>query len=173
MPLNGSLLRASDRTQASHAVFGDEEESFYISDGLSTYKRHSIGVILGYWMVLVAGLLGLIFIALRGTVRLLARGKMGAPGDLLPFINILLFSVPVLLFFNQSFMKFGELTPASLSLAIVSGLLPVTLLFQLFLCIRRKPDTVWLRLDCLASTALLFFCALLFYWNSLPIIFWR
>lgn len=171
-PLNGNLLRASDRTQASHAIFVDEEDSFYISDGLSTYKRHSIGVILGYWMILMAGLLGLFFIVLRGIFRLLTRGNIRSAVDLLPFINILFFSVPVLLFLNQSFMKFGELTPASFSLAIVSGLLPVTLLFQLFMCVRRKPDTAWLRLDCLASIAVLLFCTLLFYWDFFPIIFW-
>jgi hypothetical protein len=154
-------------------VFTDETGSRFISDGLSTYKKHSIGIIISYWVSLIAGLLGLTYIALAESLRLMTKNTIGSAVLLWPLLNILLFSVPILLFLNQSFIKFGELSPASFSLALVSGLLPMTLLFSLFLCIKKKPKNRWVGCDCVALLMSIQLCAMLLYWDVIPIVFWR
>jgi hypothetical protein len=173
IPLTENLLRANDRTQASHVVFTDEAGNRFISDGLNTYKKHSIGIIISYWVSLLAGLLGLIYIALTASLRLMTKNTIGSGVLLWPLLNILLFSVPILLFLNQSFIKFGELSPASFSLALVSGLLPMTLLFSLFMCLKKKPKNRWVGCDCVALLMSIQLCAMLLYWDVIPIVFWR
>jgi len=89
-----------------------------------------------------------------------------------PLVNLFGFSIPVYFYYNQSFLKFGELTAASFSLAIVSGLLPLTLLVAIFLGI-KKVKTHRLLKDVIASFMLLQLCLVLIYWDLLPTIFWR
>ena len=110
-PVNDNLLRANDRTKASYAAFTDEPGNV--------------------WTSLIIGMLGFMYIVLVGTLRLVSRKKENSKIILWAHINFLSFSIPILFIASQSFLRFGELTAASLSLAFVTGLLPVTLLFFL------------------------------------------
>jgi CubicO group peptidase (beta-lactamase class C family) len=173
LQLNDKLFRAGDRTQASHAIIANENGDIFISDGLSTYQKSSALIIIGYWLSLILGLLGMIYLVAAGGLRIAAQGRKGSQIIFWPFLNILAFSIPVIFYLNQSFLSFGELTAASLSLAVVSGLLPLTLLIALLLVFRQGFQTKWARLDCLASVASLQLCAVLFFWGVVPLIFWQ
>jgi len=71
IPVSTSLLSATDRTHASHAIITDEKNDIYISNGLSTYKKQSLLIIVAYWFSMILGLLGLTYITLIGTLRIL------------------------------------------------------------------------------------------------------
>jgi len=171
LPLNSNLFRASDRTQVSHVIF-IQDHSTLLSDGLQTYKKESIAMMLVYWCSLILGCLGLIYILLVGVFRSITRRTVGLKAILWPFLNILAFSIPVYLYGNQSFLKFGELTSASSALAVLSGLLPVTLLLSVFLALKNKAKSNQTRRDIVALLALTQCCLVLASRDVIPIVFW-
>lgn len=172
-PINLNLLRATDRSQASHALIMEKNNDIYISNGLSTYKLQSTHIIFAYWVSLLMGLLGLIYILLLGTFRMLTKKIASQKAIFWPCVNLLALSVPVILYTKQSFLKFGELTTASFLLAVISALLPVTLLLSLFFSIQKELKSKWEKWDCVALFTLLQLCLVLFYWDVIPVIFWR
>jgi CubicO group peptidase (beta-lactamase class C family) len=172
LPLNENLLRATDRAQASHVIIKDNND-IYISNGLSTYKRQSTLLIIIYWLSIVLGLLGLLYVALVGFGRVLTGKKQYQNIIFRPFLHLLVFSIPIYLYTEQSFLNFGELTPASFILAAISGLLPITLLLSLLFSFNHERQRKWLKWDRVALLMLLQLCLVLFYWDVIPIIFWR
>ncbi len=171
IPVNQSLLRATDRKKSSHGIVFDEHGDMFISDGLSTFKRQSVLIVLGYWVSLIFGVLGFLYLFALGLARALTREIQRLNVIAWPFINILAFSIPVFLFYNQPFLQFGEMSQASIALATVSGLLPFTLLLSILLGLKKRSD--WSIRDALASAMLLQLCVVLFWWDLLPMVFWR
>jgi len=77
-------------------------------------------------------LLGLTWLFVAGLIALLRhRAKMINRPVAPAFVALLLFFIPVPFFMNQSFMALGDLTPASLLLALATLLLPVGMLMTL------------------------------------------
>jgi CubicO group peptidase (beta-lactamase class C family) len=172
LPMNNKLLRAVDRTRPSHAILRDAENTILISDGLNTFKKSSIVVPLFYWVSLILGLSGLLYLLAVGLFRLVT-GKFGKLTVIaLPLANLLAFSIPTFLFIRQPFSKFGDATMASVSLAVLTGLLPLTLVISVLWGLARRKGTGALR-DVLASGMLLQLCAVLFFWDLVPLVFWR
>jgi CubicO group peptidase (beta-lactamase class C family) len=168
IPLGHHLLRATDRALASHVLMENDSGGLMVSDGLYSYQKTSPYILLAYWASLLAGLAALGYIILV-TLGRLARGHfIRGRFLLLPFVNILAFLIPAGLYYRQDFLQFGDFTLASGSLAIVSGLLPVSALSVLILD-GRSPGN---GRDGLALLFLLQWCAVLYYWNMLPLIFW-
>lgn len=87
--------------------------------------------------------------------------------------NLVLFVVPAVLYSTQSFLMFSEVTAASISLAILSGLLPFSLLGTLWLNYRCTAKNVWQRIDHVFILMALQLCILLLLAGQLPVIFWR
>jgi len=173
LPLNSNLLRATDRTQASHAIFTDEQNDIYISNGLSTYKKHSTFIIAAYWLSLILGLTGLMYITLVGIARVLMKKMTSKDFIFWPLLNILAFSIPTVLYSQQSFIYFGEITLASFFLAVLSGGLLVTVMLSLFFVHKTKLTNSGQKRDCLALLMLWQLCLVLCYWNVFPVIFWQ
>ena len=170
LPLDSVLLRAQDRSRASHAIF-ETSDGMLLSDGLSTYKRESLLVMLCYWLSLAMGLAGLAYVVLVGLFRLVRRQIGQSTPLFIPFISIVGFAIPACFYYQQPFLKFGEMTAASLSLAIVTGLLPLSLLLAIGLTVRGRLIGA-ARRDVLAFIMLFQWCAVLFYWDLLPTVFW-
>ncbi len=167
-PVSEALFRDSTRVLPSHVfMFGD---STRFSDGLKTYRKQSILPMLSSWLVLLAGLVGLLMILLRGTWLLFSREAIGSRALLLPYFNLLAFALPVYLFTQQSFLKFGEMTPAALTMAGLSGLLPVLLIAAAFMLFRHSRAS---KIDFWGCFSLLMLCVLLFSQGVLPIKFWH
>jgi CubicO group peptidase (beta-lactamase class C family) len=171
VPVGQSLLRATDRRTASHGIIFDEQGDIFISDGLSTFKRQPAFIVLGYWVSLLLGAVGFLTICSVGIARLLTRKTQRLNVIAWPIINLFAFSIPVFLFYKQPFLQFGEMSLASISLATISGLLPCTLLLSILLGLNRR--CAWSSRDALASGMLLQLCVVLFWWDLLPIVFWR
>lgn len=168
LPLGNGLFRDAERRQASHVFFGSEDR--LLSYGLTTWRRTSpVPLILG-WVSLVAGVLGLLYLLLRGG-WLLVRGQAGANKPLmLPWLCLISFALPVLLYTQQSYLEFGEITAASVLLAALTGLLPLLAGIGLVCALRRSRPILP---DLIALTAVLQLCVVLLFQGVLPIVFWR
>lgn len=141
-----------------------------LSDGLKTYRKQSILPMLGSWLVLMAGLAGLLIVLLRGTLLLFSRGPIGPKALLLPYFNLVAFALPAYLLTQQSFLKFGEMTPAAVTMAGLSGVLPVSLIFAAYSLSRNTRASKVDLVACLVAASL---CLLLVSQGVLPISFWR
>src|SRR3546814_7306679 len=89
------------------------------------------------WASLIAGVAGLVYLILFGIVRVLRRRLSFADPLFIPFLASVALFLPVPLFFHQSFLRLGDLTPASALLALVTGILPIAMLFGLWRSLGR------------------------------------
>ncbi|WP_259399192.1 hypothetical protein [Pseudoalteromonas sp. SG43-7] len=119
------------------------------------------------------GLIGLIYIFLVGLIRVVKRDKDGLRRIKWGFINLVLFSLSIYLYVNQSFLKFGDITAASICLAFLSGVLPITLLFSLWISLRGKLQSKLIKLDIASIMMSIQFCLVLAAWGQISTIFWQ
>lgn len=166
-PLGNGLFRDSERRLASHVFIDGEDVA--LSNGLATWRKSSLAPLILSWVSFFLGLLGLVFIVLRGSWQLIRRRQTATNTLLLPYMGILAFALPAFLYFRQHFLAFGEPTAASWSVAILTGALPVLLVIALLRLKRHRPMYVP---DLLALLALLQLCLVLLYQGVLPVVFW-
>jgi CubicO group peptidase (beta-lactamase class C family) len=171
LPVGGRLFRAGDRASASHVLLVSDSRRV-ISDGFRSYEQVSLWRMLPLWGSLVAGVTGLAWLILCGLIRLLRRRLRASDPSFVPFLASLALLLPVPLFFLQSFLQLGDLTPASAVLALVTGLLPLSMGFGLWRSFR--PDaTRRSTLDRLAMLGVLQWSLVLACWGLLPLCLWR
>ncbi len=167
------LFRDVNRTQASHVFYWDSENRLFLSDGLKTFKQGSAVTLGVYWVSLILGLIGLLYIFLVGVIRAIKRDKASFNRIKWGFLNLLLFSLPSYLYVQQSFLQFGDITAASVTLAFLSGILPLTLLFSLWISLRGNLQSKIIKRDVAAIMFSIQFVLVLAIWGLLPIIFWQ
>lgn len=170
--INQNLYKANERATPSHVFYQNAQGELMLSNGYKTYQRGSILELSFYWLSLLSGLIGLVYVLFAGLVRLVfwRQGTL----TLSPIVaNLVLFAVPAVLYSTQSFLMFSEVTPASISLAILSALLPFSLLYTLWLNYKSEAKKVWQRIDRAFIFMALQLCLLLLLAGQLPIIFWR
>ena len=155
----------------SHVIL-ESRDSIQLSDGLNTYTRSSGLTLMLNWLSIILGILGLIYIIMAGSYRVLGRRNEENRFLRWPLASVLLFSLPLLAFQQQSFMQFGELTLASGLLTAVSVMLPISLIIALALTYKVESISKAQRRDRLAMLSLLQFCFLLVYWRMLPVMYW-
>lgn len=172
-PLGDYLYSANDRTTASHVFLRGDEGQYRISDGFKTYEKVPGVFLYAHWLSISLGLLGLTWLFVAGFIALLRhRAKMINRPVAPAFASLLLFFIPVPFFLGQSFMALGDLTPASLLLALVTLLLPVGMLLTL-LCIinlQSKPRVVGIH--GLAAVFVLQWCMVLASAGLWPLRLW-
>lgn len=171
--VGAGLFRDINRTQASHAVYSDEQGRLFISNGLKTFQKTSGVALLLYWLSLLFGIIGLFYLFVAGVIRLVKRNNQGLGPIKWSFFNLILFSLPTFLYVNQSFLKFGDITAASISLAVLSGLLPVTLFYSLWASLKEKLPSRLIQCDIAAIIMSIQFLLVLVAWGWIPTIFWQ
>jgi hypothetical protein len=148
---------------ASHVVIQSDRDIF-VSNGLSTFKKVSLFELMLYWISLTLGMLGLLYILLASSLRLVFK-NLGSHKQLQwPVLSLLLFALPVLAYLNQSFLSLGELTLASGLLFMVSSLLPISLVVSSVTSFGMRRHSNASIYDSCAALALLQLCAVLIYW---------
>lgn len=172
-PMGDGLFRAEDRTIASHAALLTTDGRRVITTGLQTYERVPLVMLASLWLSLAAGLLGLAWLLVMGIARIVVHGRAWwkHPATI-PWIGIAALLLPVPLFLRQSFMAMGDFTPASATLAVVTVLLPLTMLAGLIIALRRRPWSTTAIVDALAMIAVLQWTAVLACWGLLPLRLW-
>jgi CubicO group peptidase (beta-lactamase class C family) len=176
LPVGGALFRAPDRREPSHLLLRTTQGVPVVADGLRSLERVSLLWVIAIWTSAVAGLLALLYLLTIGLVRsgrALRRGQWRAEPLLLPALCLALLVLAPSLYLTQSFLAIGDPTPANLVVAMLSGLLPLTLLAAAWQRIRAGLPTLIACLDILAIAGLLQWCAVLSAWGMLPFMLWR
>lgn len=166
-PVTDTVFRAMDRQLSSHVFMGVGGTT--LSDGLKTYRATSPYWLLANYLALLLGLVGFLYVLIRGSVLMVLWRPSAARMLLLPYLNIVAFAVPVYLFFQQNYLEFGDKTAASALLAALSIALPVSLLIALVAMLKTGRAR---KLDLLGSGALLQLCLLFFWVDVFPLAAW-
>jgi hypothetical protein len=144
-----------------------------ISDGFKTYEKVPGAFLYAHWLSVSLGLLGLTWLFVAGFIALLRyRASMIKRPEAPAFVTLLLLFLPAPFFLAQSFMALGDLTLASVLLAVVTLLLPVGMLLTL-LRIKSLQSNSWpVVLHGLAAIFVLQWCAVLGNAGLLPLRLW-
>jgi CubicO group peptidase (beta-lactamase class C family) len=171
-PVGNNLFRVADRLTASHALLTSQEGKKVISTGSQSLQKASLWKLVPLWTSLVFGLLGLIYVLLCGLSRIIMIRLKLSNLMLVPFLGTLLLALPLPLFYRQSFMEIGDLTFASGILAMVTAILPITMMIGLWRYLRIRPVGKIAVMDCLAMIAVLQWTIVLAVWGLLPLRLW-
>ncbi|MBQ4847446.1 serine hydrolase domain-containing protein [Pseudoalteromonas sp. MMG005] len=169
--IGNNLYQQAGRTQASHVVYAKNDDELFMSNGLKTFKKVPVTTLLPYWVSMVVGIFGLLLFIIIGCVKLFMSHPLKRTH--LAFINVLLFSIPVYFYLNQSFLEFGMLNIASMSLILVSTILPITLGYSVFHQFAKIRQNRWEVIELIAIISALQFCLIVIWWEQYPLIFWR
>ena len=175
-PLGGLLFRASDRSTASHVLM-QEDGKHVLSDGLRSYERASMLRMLVLWGSLVLGVAGLLYVLVVGVWRAALR-RLGRGDHLFaPVLSLLALLLPLPFFYFQSYLRLGDVTIASVLLALTTGALPLATAFGLARCWRSRGTLAeagsWAKWDWVALLAALQLLLVLAWWGLLPLRLWQ
>ncbi|MFY8274768.1 serine hydrolase domain-containing protein [Pseudoalteromonas sp. SSDWG2] len=173
IPVDKGLFRQTDRSQASHVFYTNAQGDLLLNDGRKTYKRASLTAVLFYWLSLASGLASLLYILIVGITRMFKRDSHAFSTVKWAFFNLVAFALPCLLYVNQSFLAFGDVTAASICLAILTGLLPISQVVCLYRSIQSYQKSRAAKRDMFFIALALQMSLVLFYWGWLPTTFWR
>jgi len=170
----GYLFSARNRDTTSHVLMRGEQGEYLLSDGFNTFEKVNTAYLLALAASLIAGLAGISWFLLAGLLSMLryrssAFGRPETPA----LLGVLGLFLPVPLFLSQSFMAIGDLTPASVLLAVASFALPVTMVVTLMKACARRPLGPVQKFHCLAAISVIQWCLVLVVFGLLPIMMWR
>jgi CubicO group peptidase (beta-lactamase class C family) len=172
-PAGGHSFRAGDKVAASHVLYKDEQNRPLISDGFVTYERANILYLLFLWISLIVGCLGLLFILFAGIIRFVRKRKAFIKEPLLaPFLSVCCLFVPVPFFLNQSFIALGDLTAASLLTAVITGFLPLAMLFGCWKYFKNGVSGRLKKMELIAVISTLQWVTVLSFWGMIPLRLW-
>lgn len=175
-PVGGLLFRASDRSTPSHVLM-QEDGKHVLSDGLRSYERASMLRMLVLWGSLALGAAGLLYVLVVGVWRA-ARRSLGRGDHLFaPLLSLLALLLPLPFFYFQSYLRLGDVTIASVLLALATGALPLATAFGLARCWRSRGTAAeagsWAKWDWVALLAALQLLLVLAWWGLLPLRLWH
>lgn len=173
LPVGGGLFRAHDRVRASHVLLVSGAGQRVISTGLRSYEQVGQWRLVPLWASLLAGVAGLLYVLLAGLFGALRRRLKAADPLFVPLLGSLALCLPVPLFLGQSFLRIGDLTAASATLALATGMLPLAMCFGIWqsLAPRRTPRRA-APIDRLAMLFVLQWSVVLAFWGLLPLRLW-
>jgi hypothetical protein len=175
-PVGGAFFRAIDRREATHVLLRSSEERPIITDGLRTLERVGPLTVYARWASALAGLAAVLYLLVVGGVRSvqsLRRGMWRSEPLRWPAICLALLLVAPALYLTQSFLAIGDPTPANVAIALLTGMLPLTLLVAGVHRVRAGLRTHAARLDLLVLAGALQWCVVLAAWGMLPFALWR
>lgn len=175
-PVGGAFFRAPDRREATHVLLHSAANRPIITDGLRTLERVQPLSVYTLWASAAVGFAAVLYLLVIGGVRTVqaVRRRMFRFEPLRwPAICLVLLLVAPALYLTQSFLAIGDPTPANVTIAILSGLFPFTLLMALVRIARAGLSTNIARLDFLMLAGALQWCGVLAAWGLLPFVLWR
>lgn len=162
------LFSAAEKVLPSHALLVAADGRRIVTTGTQTYEGVAPVRLLGLWASAGAGALGLAYLLVKGCARA-AAGRLSVRDPLLaPCAGALALLLPLPLLYRQPMMQLGDMTAASVLLAVVTALLPVTMALGLGIGFYRRR----LGMDSVAMVAVLQSSLLLAAWDLLPLRLW-
>lgn len=172
VPAGGALFRAADRRLPSHALLETPEGARLLTDGLQSHERVSSLKFTLLWANLGAGMIGLAYLLVTGSVRMARRRMPVSHPTFFPVLAAIALFLPLPFFFRQSFLQLGDLTLASGLLAVATTALPFAMVAGLVLHFRKRAGAAWAALDIAAMLAVLQWALVLAVWGLLPLRLW-
>ncbi len=172
-PTGKHLFKSADKMMSSHAFYSDPAGNQLISTGFKTFKKINSLYLWAMWLSFILGILALLYLFFGGLIKLITQ-RMAFLKQIsaIPFLSILLLSIPVALFMNQDFTALGDVTPASLSLAILTSILPVAMLAGIWANLSHKRTSKTSGIELLALMLALQFFVVLICWGMIPFQIW-
>jgi len=168
-PIGTALYRAPGKILPSHALLVSAEGRHVITTGTQSYEKVPAMYLVFLSISIAAGICGLAWITIKGLVQV-SRRRMSWRDPLAPALTgALVLLLPLPLFFAQSYLQLGEMTSASVSLAIATAALPLAMVSGLVMAIRLKKVQLT---DTAAMAAVLQFAVVLAAWGLLPLKLW-
>lgn len=171
-PVGGFLFRASDRSAPSHVLM-QADGNHVLSDGLHSYERVSMLRMLVLWGSLALGILGLLYVLLVGLWRAAKRRLSRRDHLFALLLSMLALLLPLPFFYFQSFLRLGDITVASVLMAVVTGALPLAIAFGLARCWRSRGTGTVEKLDWIGLLAAFQLLLVLAWWGLLPLRIWQ
>ena len=169
---NGIFI-AEGKTTGSHVFYKTEDNIPIISDGLSSLKKINGIYLLFRWISFSFGLIGLAFLLVSGVIQLFKYKRNIIKNPILPaFLSIVFLFIPVPFFLLQSFVSIGDITPASVMLAIFTFLLPFGLIASAWLYVKNGMPRFFDKADFLAIIFLFQWVIVLAFWGLIPFFLW-
>lgn len=175
-PVGGAFFRAADRRHATHVLLRSTEDRPVITDGFRTLERVRPLTVYTRWASALAGIAALLYLLVGGGVRSvqsLRRGTWRSEPLRWPAICLASMLVAPALYLTQSLLAIGDPTPANVTIALLTGVLPFTLLVAGVHRARAGLRARTARLDLLALVGGLQWCVVLAAWGMLPFALWR
>ena len=171
-PAGGHLFRAEGRRQPSHVLLTAEDGTRLLSDGLRSYARVPAWTLVLPWLSLASAALALAGVAVHAVWRAL-RGRL-RPSDprFPPALAIALLSSSLPFFLGQSLLQLGDVTVASVLLAVATPLLPVGLAVGVLRALRNWRTSRTDRRTAILQLLALQGFALPAVWGLLPLRLW-
>jgi len=172
-PVGHHLYSADDRATASHVFLRGTDREYLLSDGFQTFEKVATFYLIAHWVCFLLGLAGLVWILTVGTFSLLRfRSGLFRRAEAPAYFSSLLLFVPVPLFLTQSIFALGDVTLASLALALVTLMLPLGMVLSII-----RAGKIWKTarmplVNGLAAVMVLQWCAVLFVNGMLPFRLW-
>lgn len=171
-PVGGRLFRADERTEASHVLLISDEGRRVVSHGLRSYQQVPAASIALHWASMTMGLLGITYVLVAGLWRAGRRRLKPTSPIFVPFLSVVALALPVPLFFLQPFLRLGDVTAASVSLALVTAALPLAMIAGLFVQFRQRSTDATAVADPVAFVAILQWTLVLVAWGIVPFRLW-
>jgi len=165
VPVGGAEFRATDRATASHLLYVGERGTRLVGDGLRTYERVPLTLMLTRWLSLLAGVLGVAHLIFWGIVRSTRRNFLISAGVAV--------AVAAVLLSRFDFLTLGDPTVLNIVVALLCVAGFAKLLQTTWRLARANESSLRARLDLLAAAAALQWCLVLASWGLFPLMLWR
>lgn len=172
-PVGPHLYRAPGRRIASHVLLTSSDGRQVISDGTHSWVRATIWRLVPLWFSALVGIVGLVRLIVAAAVRVSRNAISPQDPGFAPTFALIALLVPLPFFFLQPFLAIGDLTLASALTALVTGALPLALMYGVFsnlrIGVRRTKAALY---ETYAMLALLQWTLVLAAWGLIPLRLW-
>ena len=171
--IGNNVLIAEGKTTGSHVFYKNDENTPIISDGLSSIRKINSFSLLSLWISFCFGVFGLLYLFGSGVIQIVKykRHIINKP-IWFSFLSIILLFVAVPFFLLQSFVSIGDVTIASVILAISTFLLPFGLIVSGWLYVKNGMPKFYNKIDFLAIVFSFQWVVFLSFWGLIPFLLW-
>ncbi len=173
-PVGQHLYRAPGRRVASHALLFSADSARVLTDGTHSWVRISVWSMLPLWLNAILGVIGIFGLMLAAWTRIRRKAFSRLDPGFYPVVMLLALAIPVPFFLVSSFLAIGDLTAATLTTAIITGALPIALMYGIISNLRIGVMRTRAALrETFAMVAVLQWVVVLAAWGNVPLRLWQ
>jgi CubicO group peptidase (beta-lactamase class C family) len=175
-PVGEAFFRGDARNEATHVLTVSPTGGRIVTDGMRTFEQVDPARLYAYWASAAAGILSMLYVLIVGglrSVRALRARRWRSEPLKWPTLCIAALVIAPVLYLTQSFLAIGDPTVANVTMALLTGLLPLALLLAAKHRLRTAAASRAAWVDLLAVGGALQWWAVLAFWGLVPLMLWR